>query len=387
MNLGIDRIVIKRFRPLDKARIGLCTNFSCCDSTLTPTITVFSRRFKASLRVIFAPEHGLYAALQDQVLAPGYYDRKKGIMISSLYGRGCRADMSLLREIDVLVIDLQDIGTRYYTYLWSAILLMQQAAVFEKRVLVLDRPNPLSGTVVQGPVLEPEYSSFVGLFSIPVRHGMTIGELCNLINEEYRLGAHIETIRMAGWRRRYYHTETELPWVMPSPNMPLFDTALVYPGLCLLEGTNISEGRGTTRPFELFGAPWIDPALLVRAINRRKIPGVDFRQAYFVPTFSKYRGKLCGGAQIYVKNRKRFSPFSTGLEIIKVVRTLYPNRFRWREPPYEFEKKKLPIDILNGNSWIRKAIEDNRSMSSIKNRWKQGLHRFMRTRNKYLLYA
>jgi uncharacterized protein YbbC (DUF1343 family) len=260
-------------------------------------------------------------------------------------------------------------------------------AVLAKQVLVLDRPNPLSGAVVQGPVLEPEFSSFVGLFSVPVRHGMTIGELCTLINEEYRFGARIQTIRMDGWRRQYYHTETGLPWVMPSPNMPLFDTALVYPGLCLLEGTNISEGRGTTRPFELFGAPWIDPSLLVNAISKKDIPGAAFRPAYFVPTFGKYRGELCGGAQIYVKNRKRFRPFSTGLEIIRIVRRLYPNRFRWRRPPYEFEKKKLPIDILNGNSWIRKAIEDNRSVSSIKSRWTRALNRFKRIRNRYLLYS
>ncbi len=385
--LGIDRLIIRQFRPLDGARVGLCTNFPCCDSTLTPTMTVFSRQKKTNLRIIFAPEHGLYAALQDQVKAPDYYDKKKGIMISSLYGSRRWADIDLLQKIDVLVIDLQDIGTRYYTYLWSALMLIQEVAMLEKEVLILDRPNPLSGAVVQGPVLEPEFSSFVGLFSIPVRHGMTIGELCTLINEEHRLGARIQTIRMDGWRRQYYHTETGLPWVMPSPNMPLFDTALVYPGLCLLEGTNLSEGRGTTRPFELFGAPWIDPSLLVNALSKRKIPGAAFRPAYFVPTFGKYKGKRCGGAQIYVKSRKSFRPFSTGLEIIRIVRKLYPKRFKWSRPPYEFEKKKLPIDILIGNSWIRKAIEDNRSMSSIQMRWARALNRFKRIRKRYLLYA
>ena len=386
MDLGIDRLVSRRFKPLAGARIGLLTNFSCCDSNLVPTIALFSEQTRVDLRAIFAPEHGLYAALQDQVKAGDYYDKKRKIKISSLYGRTLMPDMDLLGEIDVLVIDLQDIGTRYYTFLWSAILMIKAAAALEKEIFILDRPNPLNGIAVQGPVLEPGYSSFIGLYAVPVRHGLTIGELCNLINKEYRLGGTIRIIRMNGWRRPNYHHETGLPWTMPSPNMPSFDTALVYPGLCLLEGTNISEGRGSTRPFEVFGSPWIDPFAFAESINRRKIPGAHFRPTFFIPQFGKYRDRLCGGAQIYVKDRERFQPFSTGLEIIRTVKRLYPKRFRWRMPPYEFEKKRLPIDILCGNSWIRKALENNRSIPYLRMRWEKDLNRFKKMRSKYLLY-
>lgn len=332
------------------------------------------------------PEHGLYAAIQDQIRQDGYYDKERDIEISSLYGRTLRPDMDMLKKIDILVIDLQDIGTRYYTFLWSAILMIKCMALLEKKVIILDRPNPLNGRTVQGPVLESGYSSFVGLFAIPVRHGMTIGELCNLINKEFKIGAQIEIIKMKDWMRKFYYDDTDLCWIPPSPNMPSFDTALVYPGLCLLEGTNVSEGRGTTRPFEIFGAPWIDPFCFVEAIKKRNISWVNFRPTYFVPTFNKYRGRLCGGAQIYVMNRERFDPFSTGLEIIRTIKNLYPSKFKWRKPPYEFEKKRLPIDILLGNSWIREAIEINRSIASMKKRWEQDLNRFKRMRKKYLLY-
>ncbi len=386
MDLGIDRLVIDRFKPLAGARIALLTNFSCCDSNLVPTIAVFSQQTTIDLRAIFAPEHGLYAALQDQVKAGDYYDKKRKIKVSSLYGRTLMPDMELLGKVDVLVIDLQDIGTRYYTFLWSAILMIKASASLDKEIVILDRPNPLNGTRVQGPVLEPGYASFVGLYAIPVRHGLTIGELCNLINEEYGLGGIIRIIRMKGWRRQHYHPETGLLWTIPSPNMPCFDTALVYPGLCLLEGTNISEGRGSTRPFEVFGAPWIDPYDFVKALDRREIPGACFRPTFFIPQFGKYTGRLCGGAQIYVKDRERFEPFSTGLEVISAVMRLYPKRFKWSMPPYEFEKNRLPIDILCGNSWIRKALERNRSVRYLKKRWEKDLKSFKKIRNKYLLY-
>ncbi len=386
MELGIDRLVENQFKSLAKARIGLVTNFSCCDSNLVPTIKLFANQKKADLVAIFAPEHGLYAALQDQVKAGDYLDKKTKTRVSNLYGQTLMPDTELLRKVDVLVIDLQDIGTRYYTFVWSAILMIKAAAALQKEIVILDRPNPLNGIRVQGPVLEPGYASFVGLYAIPVRHGLTIGELCFLINEEYGLGGRIRVIRMRGWSRSYYYDQTGLAWTMPSPNMPCLDTALVYPGLCLLEGTNISEGRGTTRPFEVFGAPWIDSFDLVAAINRKDIPGACFRPTFFIPQFGRHTGRLCRGAQIYVLDRQRFEPFSTGLEIIRTVIRLYPKRFRWRKPPYEFENKRLPIDILCGNSWISRALENKRSVEYLKKRWEKDLKRFKRMRNKYLLY-
>ncbi len=386
MYVGIDTLESTKFKPLIGARIGLCTNNACCDSRLKPTIALFAEQKCVNLTVVFAPEHGLYGALQDQVKTGDSYDNKNKITISSLYGRTFAPDRKILEKIDILVIDLQDIGTRYYTFLWSALLMIKWTTSLKKKVFVLDRPNPLDGKRVQGPVLEPAYSSFVGLYPIPIRHGMTIGELCTMINSEFSLGADIQIVKMKGWLRNYYFDDTGLRWTVPSPNMPSFDTALVYPGMCLLEGTNISEGRGTTRPFEIFGAPWIDAFEFVKAI-KNKTRGVDFRPLYFIPTFSKYKGKPCGGAQIYVTNRNTFDPAATGLEIIRTIRALYPSKFRWRRPPYEFEKHKLPIDILLGNSWIRKALENNKSIASIKGKWQRNLDRFKKMRKRYLLYT
>lgn len=386
MYSGINTLIFNKFKPLIGARVGLCTNISSCDSYMRPTIQLFSRDKTLKLKAVFAPEHGLYGALQDQVKADDHYDKDKKIKVYSLYGRKLAPDINILKNIDTLVIDLQDIGSRYYTFLWSALLMIKQMAKLKKKTFILDRLNPLNGDTVQGPVLEPEFSSFVGLYPIPIRHGMTIGELCNLINNEFNLGAEIKIIKMKSWLRRYYFSDSELPWTVPSPNMPTFRTALVYPGMCLLEGTNISEGRGTTNPFEIFGAPWIDPFCFVKTIKSKKITGVNFRPTYFMPTFNKYKSKLCGGAQIYVINIKKFNPVTMGLEIIKTIKNLYPDKFKWQKPPYEYERHKLPFDILVGNSWIRRAIEKNKSIASIKNRWDQDLSKFKKVRKKYLIY-
>ena len=384
--LGINNLISSRFSPLIDSRIGLCANISSCDSHLRPTLTIFSQVKRIKLKVVFTPEHGLYEALQDQIKAYDYYDKQKKIIIYSLYGQSPIPAADILKNIDILVIDLQDIGTRYYTFVWSAILIIEQMAELKKKIFILDRPNPLNGETVQGPVLEPKFISFVGLYPVPIRHGMTIGELCNLINKELKIGAEIEVIKMKGWSRQYYYPDTGLCWTYPSPNMPSFETAIVYPGMCLLEGTNVSEGRGTTKPFEIFGAPWIDPSTFVETINKKKLPGLNFRPTYFIPTFNKFKNKLCGGAQIYITSKKRFDPVSMGLEIIKTIKNLYPDKFKWRKPPYEFEKHKLPFDILIGNSWIREAIEKNKSITSIKKTWQRDLNKFKKIRKNYLLY-
>jgi uncharacterized protein YbbC (DUF1343 family) len=386
VRLGINNLTAKKYKPLKNARVGLCTNISSCDAQFRPTISLLSRQKDFELKAIFAPEHGLFGALQDQVQASDYYDRNRKIKVYSLYSTRLIPDQEIKRKVDILVIDLQDIGTRYYTFLWSAVLLIEQMARLNIPILVLDRPNPLNGKTVQGPVIEPNFVSFVGLYLLPVRHGMTIGELCSLINEELELAADLKVIRMKGWSRHQYFYDTGLPWTMPSPNMPSFKTALVYPGMCLLEGTNISEGRGTTRPFEIFGAPWIDPFAFVAQINKKKIPGVQFRPISFVPTFNKFKDRLCGGAQIYVTNIRCFNAFTTALDILKTIRDMYPKKTKWRNPPYEFERHKLPFDILVGNSWIKEALEDNQPIQSIRKRWQIGLYKFKLVRKKYLLY-
>ncbi len=384
--LGIDNIKFSKFKSLKGMEVGLCTNIASCNLNLEPTISIFQKTKNFKLKAIFATEHGIYGALQDQKKTDNFYDRTKRIMVYSLYNYKVVPDNEVLRKLDCLVIDLQDIGTRYYTFLWSSLLLIEQLARLKKKIVVLDRPNPLNGETIEGPVLDPKFSSFVGLYPIPVRHGLTIGELCNLINSEYRLDAEIEVVMMKGWHRHQYHNDTDLFWTMPSPNMPSFRTALVYPGMCLLEGTNISEGRGLTKPFEIFGAPWIDPFQLSTVLSTKKMPGVRFRPTFFIPTFNKYKNMLCGGIQIYVSNLKTFRPVFSGLLIIKTIRNLYADKFQWRKPPYEFERHRLPFDILIGNAWVREAIERNESMIKIEERWQAGLNEFKKIRNKYFLY-
>ncbi len=383
--LGIDRLISEDFGPLRRMRIGLLSMTSCCNSKLVPTISLFAGSKRIELVTLFAPEHGLFGALQDQVAV---HDSKyRGMRVYSIYGKTRKPALEALRNIDALVIDLQDIGVRYYTFIWSAMLMIEQAARAKKVVYVLDRPNPLNGQDVQGPLVDAGFESFVGLYSVPVRHGMTIGEMCTMLNHTHQLGADIKTIKLRGWRRKEPHCQTSVFWNVPSPNMPHFSTAQVYAGMCLLEGTNVSEGRGTTRPFETFGAPWIDANLLKRELSKKTPAGVAFRPVHFVPTFHKYEGRVCAGLQIYVTDMKKFKPVETGLEVIAALLRLFPRHFRWRKPPYEYEKKKMPFDILIGNSWVRKGIEKGNSISAMKAKWIPHIKKFQNTRKKFLFYT
>uniref|UniRef100_A0A7C6EML0 DUF1343 domain-containing protein n=1 Tax=candidate division WOR-3 bacterium TaxID=2052148 RepID=A0A7C6EML0_UNCW3 len=383
MLIGIDRIG-EIFDLFKNKKIALLTNISATDCKLQPTIYHFIKCEYLNLKFILAPEHGLFSALQDQIYVKNH--RQKRVPVISLYGKDLVPSINILKEIDTLMVDLIDIGTRYYTFVWSAVLLMKQMSRLNKKIIILDRPNPLNGITMQGPILEKNFYSFVGLFPLPVRHGLTFGEICNMVNIEENIFADLEIIKMRGWKRKFYFPECGLYWTVPSPNMPSFETACVYPGMCLLEGTNISEGRGTTRPFEIFGAPWIDEEELVKELNSRKISGANFRPLKFIPTFHKYQGRVCGGAQIYVSDLKKFDPVYAGLEIISTIKKIYPKKFAWRKPPYEFERKKMPFDILIGNSWIRNAIEKGESVISIKKRWQRDVDEFKRRRHKYLLY-
>jgi uncharacterized protein YbbC (DUF1343 family) len=383
--LGVDRLVSENFRPLKNMRIGLLSMTSCCNSNLIPTISLFRASKKIELTTLFAPEHGLFGALQDQVAVQN--STYSGIRVYSIYGRKRRPALEALQNIDAVVIDLQDIGVRYYTFLWSAMLMIERAAKAKKVVFILDRPNPLNGNDVQGPLIDAGLESFVGLYSVPVRHGMTIGEMCTMLNHIHQLGADIRTIRVRGWRRKEHHDQISMFWSIPSPNMPHFSTAQVYPGMCLLEGTNVSEGRGTTRPFETFGAPWIDPNLLKRELDNRNPAGVAFRPIHFIPTFHKYRGMICAGLQVYVTDMKRFKPVETGLDVIGALLRLFPKHFRWRRPPYEYEKKRMPFDILIGNCWVREEIEKGNIADVMKSRWTPQLKKFKNTRKKFLFYA
>ncbi len=388
MLLGIDVMHKDGFNELKGMQIGLCTNYQATDRSLRPTIELFKDRIKSRLKVIFTPEHGLYSALQDQISDQDA--RMDTVPVISLYGRKLSPSDRDIAGIDAMVIDLIDIGVRYYTFTWTAILCMKSSARSRKPVFVLDRPNPLNGITIEGPVLEPDFCSFVGLYPLPVRHGMTIAEICRFVNAEYHIGCDLRVIPIDGWKRSWIYSNTGLPWTMPSPNMPSLETAFVYPGMCLLEGTNVSEGRGTTRPFEIFGAPWVNPSILARELNRNiereGLAGVRFRPTFFKPTFNKFANEICGGAQLNITDSNRFKPFLTGLAVIKTLSRSYPHRFAWRKPPYEYEKKKLPFDILTGNSWIRRSIEHGEPLKKIERKWQKNVFNFIELRQKYLLY-
>jgi uncharacterized protein YbbC (DUF1343 family) len=293
----------------------------------------------------------------------------------------------MLREIDTMIFDIQDVGSRYYTFIYTLSYVMEACKEAGIRVLVLDRPNPINGTDLEGPVLEAGYESFVGRYPLPIRHAMTVGELAFYFHQEFGLNCELEAVHMEDWRRNHFFEDTGLPWVLPSPNMPSVDTALVYPGMCLLEGTNVSEGRGTTRPFEIFGAPWIRPERFYNALEQYQLSGVRFRPLFFRPTFHKYANELCGGMQIHVTDRNAFRSVKTALCILHGLRSEYGKFFRWKEPPYEFVTDRLPIDVLFGNSRVREALERGSSPDSIEEQWQEPLKVFREKRKKYLYYS
>src|SRR5260370_9483987 len=299
------------------------------------------------LSAFFGPQHGFLGQTQDNMVEWTSYEHLRlHIPVYSLYGEHREPTPEMLQDINVLVVDLQDVGSRYYTFIWTLYLCMRACEKRDVRVVVLDRMIPINGVTIEGSPIEKGYESFVGMHPIPVRHGKTIGELARQFRDEAFRKCRLSILPMKNWERAMWFDQTGLPWVMPSANMATLDTATVYPGMCLLEGTNLSEGRGTTRPFEIFGAPFIEAETLCRELNNLKLPGVFFRESYFQPTFHKFAGELCGGAQLHVLNRSSFQPFKTGVEIIKRIRKIYGDQFQWRQPPYEYEWKRLPIEIL-----------------------------------------
>lgn len=374
-----------RFRG---ARVGLLVHPASVNKRFEHAVDLFLRSKRCRLTALFGPQHGIRGETQDNMVEwKGFRDSKTGLPVFSLYGPTRKPKPDMLKNVDIMAIDLQDIGSRYYTFIWTMELCMQACLEEGKAVVVLDRPNPLGGVITEGTVLDPWYSSFVGNRPLPVRHGMTIGEIAWYLRDEFYPSLDLHIIPMEGWKRRVWFDETHLPWVMPSPNMPTLETAIVYPGMCLLEGTLLSEGRGATRPFEIFGAPFIDPDSLVKRLREFKLPGVLFRPLYFQPTFQKHSGKLCGGAQIHVTNRQRFKPFKTGVAVLKAIHDLYAGLFRWKTPPYEYENEKMPIDILAGTERLRKGIESDEDLEHMESQWQQERLHFDKTvRRRFLMY-
>jgi uncharacterized protein YbbC (DUF1343 family) len=385
---GIDIFEKQWPRKFIGARVGLLVHPSSVNKKLEHTIHLFLKSRKLELKALFGPQHGIRGETQDNMIEwNGFTDKQTGLPVYSLYSKTRQPEPAMLNNIDLMVIDLQDIGSRYYTYIWTAELCMRACVTAGKSLLILDRPNPLGGTIIEGPVLDINYASFIGQRPLPARHGMTLGEICWYLKSEYYVSLDFHVVPVHGWKREQWFDTTGLPWVMPSPNMPTPETALVYPGSCLLEGTNLSEGRGTTRPFEIIGAPFIDPEVLVRELKPAKLFGVMFRPIYFQPTFQKYVGGLCGGVQIHVTNRERFKPFKTAVAVLKAVHKLYPKHFAWKKPPYEYEMQKMPIDILAGTDRLRKDIERGATLEKMEEWWREQSKVFQKNvRKQYLIY-
>jgi uncharacterized protein YbbC (DUF1343 family) len=382
---GLDEI-LKRPTRLRGLRFALVANPASVNAAFVHASVALQATRSLKLIALFGPEHGIWANAQDLVEVDDSRDPRTGLPVHSLYGRTRVPTSSALAGIDAVVVDLQDVGSRYYTYVYTMLYVLEACAREGKKIYVLDRPNPLGGEVVEGNVLDPAYASFVGLHPLPVRHGLTIGELARLFKEERSLSVDLEVVRMRGWKRKMHFEETGLPWVQPSPNMPTVDTAFVYPGGCLIEGTNLSEGRGTTRPFEVVGAPWLDAWALCAAMEKERLPGVRFRPVFFEPVAQKHAGLLCGGVQVHVTNRRTFSAFLTYLLLIFHARVQARARFAWRDPPYEYEFLKRPIDILCGTDRIRVAMEAGVSPKKLTPGWAKESSAFKKRRARFLLY-
>ena len=385
VRLGSDLLLASS--RLKGARVGIVCNHASLDRGFLHIVDRLAAAPDVTLAAIFGPQHGFRSDVQDNMIETAHADDPaRRVPVYSLYSETREPTAAMLAGLDFLVIDLQDIGARIYTYIYTMANCLRACARHGVQVIVCDRPNPIGGTDVEGALLVKGFESFVGQFQIPMRHGMTMGEIARLFNEVFGLDAALEVVKMEGWRRGMYADETELPWVMPSPNMPTLDTAIVYPGTVLFEGILISEGRGTTRPFELIGAPWIDAESFARRMNGLGLNGVYFRPAVFEPTFQKHAKLTCGGCQIHVTDRNQFRPVLTGVALIAMFYQTNSVEFAWRQPPYEYEPEKMPIDILSGSTTLRKQIETGVDAREIAASWRQDEADFRRIRESFLLY-
>jgi uncharacterized protein YbbC (DUF1343 family) len=383
---GCDILASENCARLSGLRTGLLSNPASVDGGLRHVIDIVGGSY-ARLSCLFGPQHGLKGDTQANMIEwRGYTHPRLGIPVHSLYGDSREPDAAVLEKLDAVVIDLPDIGARPYTYLWTAALMMRACAATGTKVVVLDRPCPIGGSRVEGSILDMAYASFVGLHPLPMRHGLTIGEALRLINGSGAARCELEIIEMEGWARGMYFGETGLPWVLPSPNIPTPETALVYPGMVLLEATNVSEGRGTTRPFEIMGAPWIDPEALAGRLAARCGGGAIFRPLDFRPAFDKYAGELCGGVQIHVTDRDSFNPVRCAALALGEIAVMYPGHFEWLPPPYEYERKLMPVDILSGDSSLRETIGRGEGVEGLFARWLDDERRFEREREPWLFY-
>ena len=383
---GIEIFCRKRPSWAKQRRMGLLCNQASVNSRLIHSRFLVDEAFPGQLRAVFSPQHGMFGEKQDNMEESGHeLDLHLGIPVFSLYERKRAPSRDQLDLIDLFVIDLQDVGTRVYTYIWTMLLAMKACMENGVAVAVLDRPNPLGGKEVEGNILEEQLHSFVGMAPLPMRHGLTMGELANMFKSLLCPNLELHIVRMKGWKRNMLFPETGLPWVLPSPNMPAFETALVYPGQVILEGTNLSEGRGTTRPFEIFGAPYMDTRKICQELGRFR--GCILREQFFEPTFNKWHHKRCRGFQVHVSDTNAFRPYRFTLALLSCVARIHPEDFSWTPPPYEYEFEKMPADLIIGSKMIRKAVEQGADIKQLDRILEQQEMTFRAERQKWMLYS
>jgi uncharacterized protein YbbC (DUF1343 family) len=384
---GLENLITSPPDWLKGRRLGLLCNPASVDRTFRHARHLVHERFPGQLTTLFSPQHGFWAAKQDNMIESDHtLDPVLGIPVFSLYGETRIPTEKMFEAMDVLLIDLQDAGTRVYTFIYTMSYCMEAARRCNCKVVILDRPNPVGGSVIEGNLLSPEYASFVGRFPLPMRHGLTIGEIALLFNSHYQIGCNLEVIPMKGWHRTMYYQDTGLAWVPPSPNLPTPVSAMVYPGQVLLEGTNISEGRGTSQPFELFGAPYLDSDKPPVALPMDTFAGIVLRPTVFEPVANKWQNKSCNGFQIHIMDRAGYSPYLTTLKLIQAVIANHRDDFAWKPPPYEYEFKKQPFDLITGSREIRQCLETGENLDRLADAWGDDLERYNKVRRRYTLY-
>jgi uncharacterized protein YbbC (DUF1343 family) len=388
ISLGLERLIASPPDHMKNARLGLLCNAASVDAHLIHSRQRLADAFGHRLAAIYSPQHGLFAEKQDNMIESDHRkDPLLGIPVYSLYSRTRVPTREMLDPIDILLVDLQDVGTRVYTFIYTLSYCMEAAAKYGKKVVILDRPNPIGGAAVEGNCLTDQMRSFVGRYPIPMRHGMTIGELARLFNDAYGIGCDLDVVPMQGWQRRMLAGDTGLAWIAPSPNLPTPVSALTYPGQVIWEGTNVSEGRGTTQPFELMGAPYIEPYRLLEAVDAESVKGAFLRVVEFEPTSNKWQGEICRGFQIHVTDPATFKPYRAGLALLQAVMQCHPEPFQWKAPPYEYEHERMPIDLILGDKHLREQLTAMEPVGTLESRWQEGLKAFQHQRQTYLLYA
>ena len=387
IQVGLEVLLQSREYSFSGQKIAYLSNQASTTSKLIQGRIPLQEKYGKQLTCLFSPQHGFFAEKQDNMVESAHtLDRVTGLPMYSLYGDLRKPTAEMFTSFDILLIDLVDVGTRVYTFMYTMAYCMMTAAATGKKVIILDRPNPIGGERIEGNILDADCLSFVGLFPLPMRHGLTMGELALLMNDEFKIGADLSVVPVSGWKREHLFRDTGFPWVAPSPNMPTPECALVYPGQVIWEGTNISEGRGTTLPFEFVGAPFWQHQEILDFLQPTCLQGCHLRPVVFEPTSGKWAEQSCTGFQVHVTDPHSFMPYRTSLALLQATLILYPDSFAYKEPPYEYEYERLPMDLIIGDKNIRARLEAGESVEVLENEWLPGLLRFDKLRTNYFLY-